>query len=61
MIDRAGGEAVAHGQAGVTGSNDDGGDPHAIRRRALRVPYRTSTVTLVGFVIASYTAERFCD
>ena len=50
MIERAGAEAVAHCQAGVTGPKDGGGNSHASRI----VPvYRTSTVTLVGLVIAS--------
>ena len=60
MVDRARGEAVAHGQAGVARADDDGG----VRMTALGFAaeaYFTSTVTLVGLVMMSYTAERFCD
>jgi hypothetical protein len=38
----------------MTGPDDDDGDPHAGGQP-------TVTVTLVGFVMASKTAERFCD
>ena len=56
MVDRPLAEEVAGGEAGVTGADDDGGE--ALDRAALRRP---STVTSVGFVSASNTAERFCD
>jgi len=48
MIDRAGGEAVTHGQAGMTGPDDN-----RCRAHWLYQALRTSTVTLVGFVTMS--------
>ena len=67
MLDASLGQAPAHGEAGMASANDDdirGG--HGARLDgvgALSVPrgYFTSTVTLVGLVMMSYTAERFCD
>src|SRR5262249_52341118 len=56
MIDRASGQVVAHRQAGMTGADDDGSDSLSHRRGQL-----TSTVTFVGLVMMSYTAERFWD
>ena len=61
MVDRALAEEAARRQAGVAGSDDDRGDvfddtaPRAAARQT------TATVTFVGFVSTSYTAERFCD
>ena len=62
MIDRAVGEAATHRQTAVPGPDDH-------RRRAyLGGPslvtisgQMTSTLTSVGFVMMSYTADRFCD
>src|SRR5581483_10117311 len=50
------GEEVACGEAGVPGPYDDGGE--ALDGASAQA---TSTVTSVGFVRASNTAERFCD
>ena len=68
MIDRALGEAPAHGEAGVPGPDDDGGDVANGSRSSLDLATApstpaqvTSTVTFVGLVTMSYTAERFCD
>jgi hypothetical protein len=54
MVDRPVAEEMARGEARVPRTDDDGRD-------ALDgfVPQATSTVTLVGFVRASNTAERF--
>src|SRR6185295_1536579 len=60
VVDRAGGEAVAHRQAGVTRADDDGRRSHG-RAAWWLEDYLTSTVTFVGLVMMSYTAERFCD
>ena len=56
MIDRSLSEEVARGKAGVAGPDDN-------RREVLDgvCPQATSTVTSVGFVSASKTADRFCD
>ena len=54
MVDAARGEAMAHGEAGMTGPDHDG-------RRLHDGGQLTSTVTFVGLVRISYTAERFCD
>ena len=53
VVDRALGEKPARREAGMSGPDDD--------RRELLYVLTTSTVTLTGFVRASYTAERFCD
>jgi hypothetical protein len=55
VVDRAVGEAAAHGQAAVAAADDDGGyRPHEIRSPlSLWVIYFTSTVTLVGLVTMS--------
>src|SRR5690606_6065260 len=50
-------EPTAHGEAGVSGPDDQDLGTHV----ELRAPYATETVTLVGLVRASNTAERFCD
>ena len=62
VVDRALGEAAAHRQPGVAGADDDGRGAHAAApcSRGERLSC-TSTVTLVGLVMMSYTAERFCD
>jgi hypothetical protein len=56
MVDRSVAEEAACGEAGMPRADDDGGD-------ALdgSTPQATSTVTSVGFVSASNTAERFWD
>ena len=68
MVDRAIGEATTHGQARVTGPENDGSGLHLMRLqpgtcpdRLQRVGYFTSTVMFVGFAMTSKTAERFCD
>lgn len=53
VVDRATAEEVACRQPGVTRANDDGGHPHPGPAQL------TSTLTLVGLVITSKTAERF--
>src|SRR5205085_12195931 len=53
VIDRAVSEAPTCRQAGMARADDDRGD--AFDRQS------TSTVTLVGLVTMSYTADRFCD
>ena len=62
MVDRAVGEAAAHGQAGVASPDDDrsyaGGTGSSNPALPLQL---TSTVTFVGFVMTSKTADRFCD
>jgi hypothetical protein len=61
VIERPIGKKPARGEAGMPGPDDD--DPDALDGSAsVRVrDQRTSTVTFTGFVITSYTAERFCD
>ena len=54
MIDRPLVEEVAGGEAGVSGAYDDCGE--ALDGEPVQA---TSTVTSVGFVSASKTAERF--
>jgi hypothetical protein len=55
MVDRALVEEVADGETGVTRADDD-------RRRLSAGPAQlTSTVTLVGLVTTSKTADRFWD
>ena len=65
MVDAPLGEAAAHGKAGVPGPDDHGRRAHgrADGRWWLgRVrPQPTVTLTGVGLVRASNTAERFCD
>ena len=59
VLDAAFAEDAAHGEAGVTGTDDDDVD-HAglpLAHYALLVV----TATSVGLVITSNTAERFCD
>ena len=57
MIDRPVAQEVARGEARVPSANDDRGNA----LDGLRPPQATSTVTFVGFVRASNTAERFWD
>ena len=57
VVDRALGQALAHRQAGVAGTDDDRADGFAAHRSAQCV----STTTVVGLVMMSNTAERFCD
>src|SRR5262249_1573469 len=52
VVDRGVGEEAAGGQPRVPGPDDNRGDA---------LDQTTSTVTSVGFVMASNTAERFCD
>ena len=54
VVDAAVGEDAADGEAGVPGPDDDDAGP--ARRAQLTV-----TVTFVGLVMTSKTAERFCD
>jgi hypothetical protein len=54
VVDGPLGEEVAGGEAGMTCADDDGGG--ALDGSASQA---TSTVTLVGLVRASNTAERF--
>ena len=62
MVDRAPCQAPAHGQAGLASPDHDGRYPHCCPLLwDSRGVYLTSTVTLVGLVMMSYTAERFCD
>ena len=63
VIDRALGETSARRQAGMPGADDDRGDLFdGVRSRCRRrVVQTTSTVTFIGLVMTSYTAERFCD
>jgi hypothetical protein len=55
MVDRALAEEVADGETGVTSADDD--------RRCVGagLAQLTSTVTLVGLVTTSKTADRFWD
>src|SRR5690606_6313049 len=57
VVDAVLAEPTAHGEAGVSGPDDQDLGTHV----ELRAPYATGTVTLVGLVRASNTAERFCD
>ncbi len=62
MVDRPVRQKPACGETGMARPDDDGRD--ALDGSALRSRVRdqtTSTVTFTGFVITSYTAERFCD
>src|SRR5690606_10064267 len=63
VVDRALGEAAAHREARVTGADDDHVDGAGHARRPLLggSNHLTSTVTFVGFVTMSNTAERFWD
>jgi hypothetical protein len=63
MIDRARGQTSARREASVPRANDDRGDLFDGVRPATAVAFvqTTSTVTFTGFVMTSYTAERFCD
>ena len=55
VVDRARGEVVADGEAGMAGPDHQGG------RAGHAGAHPTSTVTFVGLVRMSNTAERFCD
>ena len=46
---------------GMAGADDDGVDLRWAWPQDRSPVQLTSTVTLVGLVITSYTAERFCD
>ena len=67
MLDRAPAERMAHREACVTGADDD--DVNGARRPAREMPIHAPchhvllvvTVTSVGLVMTSNTAERFCD
>src|SRR5215471_9025227 len=59
VVDRAFGEAAAHGQAGVAGADDHCRGLH--HRRPDRGGQVSSTSTFVGLDTTSKTAERFCD
>jgi hypothetical protein len=62
VIERALREAAARRQSGVAGADDDRRDVFDDELRSGRRPGQaTSTVTLVGLVTTSNTAERFCD
>lgn len=62
MIDRVLAENTAGRQPGVPGADDDRCDVFDVGPVAsVAARYTTSTVTLVGLVTMSYTAERFCD
>jgi len=63
VVDRPLGETPARREPRVTGSDDDGGDlfDDSSPDRYVAVVLLTATVTLVGLVTTSYTAERFCD
>ena len=61
VIDRPIAETAAGRQACVAGADDDRGDGFDGRLRSQRPRQTTATVTFVGLVRASYTAERFCD
>ena len=51
---------LAHRQAGVAGTDDDGADGRS-RRASRSAQWRSATTTFVGLVMMSNTAERFCD
>src|ERR1044071_5964103 len=59
VVDRALGEAAAHGEAGVPRADDESGGSQFTPQ--LRLFLVVETETLVGLVMTSYTAERFCD
>ena len=59
MVDRPLAEEVAGGEARVPRADDDGS--YAFDGLVPETPQATSTVTFVGFVRASNTAERFWD
>ena len=62
VIDRALAEAAARRESGVPGADDDGGDAFDGGLRSVTpTAQATTTVTFVGLVTMSYTAERFCD
>ena len=63
VVDRTLREAAAHGEPAVPGPDDDrcGVAPNRPPVRAVALGQATSTLTLVGLVMMSYTAERFCD
>ena len=63
MVDRAIGETLAHGEAGMPGPDDGRGNPAnaSDSRHGGPLAYFTETVTLVGLVTISNTAERFWD
>ena len=63
MLDGLLAEDVAHGQAGMAGTNDDNvnGSGRAAGDVAQTAHWLIRTLTLVGFVMMSNTAERFCD
>ena len=60
VVDRARGEAAAHGQPAVAGPDDHHGDVRHGRLSPLGAQF-TSTAMFVGLVSTSNTAERFCD
>jgi hypothetical protein len=57
VVDRPVAEEVAGGEARVPRADDDRGN--ALDDPDPQIPQATSTVTFVGLVRASYTAERF--
>ena len=60
VVDGTGGQPLAHRQTGMTATDDDRRDVACHGRPASGGrAQRTSTVTLVGLVTMSYTAERF--
>src|SRR5262249_34561564 len=59
VVDRALGEAAAHGEAGVARADDEGSGSQLTPQ--LTFFLATDTETLVGLVMMSNTAERFCD
>ena len=64
MVDPAVGEAAADRETGMAGADDDRGGTNGcslLRSLARRSRVFTSTVTLVGLVMTSKTADRFCD
>jgi hypothetical protein len=61
VVDTPPREPPAHREAGLAGPDDDRRRAHHGAIPARRSRQATSTVTLVGLVMMSYTAERFCD
>ena len=61
MVNRPISETGTYGEAGMAGADDDGVDLRWAWLQDRSPVQLTSTVTLVGLVITSYTAERFCD